>query len=232
MQSVSKLLSLLLWVLGAGPTAAQTIEEIDRIIAIVNDDVIVMSELDRRIDQVRKQLADAGNQAPPYQILQKQVLERLVMARLQLQVAEQTGISISEEQLNTTISDMANRNDLTLREFRDAIQQDGYDWALFREQIREQLVISQVRQQNVFNRIVVSERDITLVLSMQAKLGSEDSEYQLSHILIATPEGASAQAIADTKNRAESVLQRLRAGEDFAQLAVGESDGQRALHGG
>ena len=178
---------MILWVLAAGPVAAQSVEEIDRIIAIVNDDVIVMSELDRRIDQVRKQLADAGNQAPPYQILQKQVLERLVMDRLQLQVAEQTGIFVSEERLNTTVSDMAKRNNLSLREFRDAIRQDGYDFALFREQIREQLVISQVRQQNVLNRVVVSERDVEDVQSMQAKLGSEDFEYRLNHILIATP---------------------------------------------
>ena len=185
--------------------------------------------MDRRIAQVRKQLADSGNQAPPYQILQKQVLERLVMDRLQIQVAESTGIFVSEEQLNTTISDMAKRNNLTLREFRDAIQQDGYDYALFREQIREQLVISQVRQQNVLNRVVVSERDVDNVLSMQAKLGSEDFEYKLSHILIATPEGASAAAIADARNRAQTVLQRLRDGADFAQLAIAESDGQRAL---
>ena len=127
---------------------------------------------------------------------------------------------------------MAKRNGLTLRQFRDAIRQDGYDYSLFREQIREQLVINQVRQQNVLNRVVVSDRDVDNFLAMQAKLGSADFEYRLSHILIATPEGASAAAIADTRDRAQSVLQRLHDGKDFAEVAVGASDGQRALDGG
>ena len=225
-------MALVFPVLATGAVLAQTIEEIDRVICIVNDDVIVTSEMDRRIEQVRKQLTDSGNQAPPYQILQKQVLDRLVLDRLQLQVAERTGIIVSEEQLNSTISDMAKRNGLTLRQFRDAIRQDGYDYSLFREQIREQLVINQVRQQNVLNRVVVSDRDVDNFLAMQAKLGSADFEYRLSHILIATPEGASAAAIADTRDRAQSVLQRLHDGKDFAEVAVGASDGQRALDGG
>lgn len=246
MQSVSRLTyslgtapPLLGWVLSVAfsifatdPVLGQSIEEIDRIICIVNDDVIVSSELDRRIEQVRTQIQDSGAQAPPYQILQKQVLDRLVLDRLQIQLAETTGIIVSEEQLNQTMSDMARRNNLTLREFRDAIRQDGYDYSLFREQIREQLVISQVRQQYVLNRVVVSERDVDNFLAMQEKLGSADFEYRLSHILIATPEGASAAAIAETRDRAQSVLQRLQDGETFGQIAVSESDGQRAFEGG
>ena len=216
----------------AGELAAQTLQEIDRIIAIVNDDVIVASELDRRIDQVRNQLIDAGSTAPPYPILQKQVLERLVIERLQIQVAAQTGIFITEEDLNATISGMAQRSGLSLRNFRDAIRQDGYDYPLFREQIREQLLISRVRQFHVSNRIIVSERDVDNFLSMQAKLGSEDFEYHLRHILIATPEGASSSEIAEAKARAQKVLQLLKNGAAFRQVAVAESDGQRALDGG
>ena len=216
----------------SGSVSGQSIVELDRIIAIVNGDVIVLSELDRRIDQVRKQLADSGSQAPPYQILQKQVLDRLVVDRLQIQVAEQTGIFITEDQVNSTLSGMAERAGLSLREFRDAIRQDGYDYPLFREQIREQLLIAQVRQIHVGDRVVVSERDVDNFLSMQAALGAEDFEYRLSHILVATPEGASAADIASTMERAEQVLRRLHDGEEFRQVAVGESDGQRALDGG
>ena len=222
MQSVSKLTAALgnpttqraIWwslmglfgLLTTNPGLAQSIQELDRIIAIVNDDVIVMSELDRRIAQVRKQLTDAGNPAPPYQVLQKQVLERLVMDRLQTQVAAQTGIVITEDQLNTAMSDMAERAGLSLRSFRDAIRQDGYDYPLFREQIREQLLIGQARQIHVSDQIVVSERDVTNFLSMQAKLGDSDFEYRLSHILIATPEGASATDIARSKERGSASI--------------------------
>ena len=158
---------MILWVLAAGPVAAQSVEEIDRIIAIVNDDVIVMSELDRRIDQVASNWPTPVIK-PALPDPAKQVLERLVMDRLQLQVAEQTGIFVSEERLNTTVSDMAKRNNLSLREFRDAIRQGRLRLCLVPEQIREQLVISQVRQQNVLNRVVVSERDVEDVQSMQA----------------------------------------------------------------
>ena len=212
--------------------AAQSLLEIDRIIAIVNDDVIVSSELDQRIAQVKKQLQGTGNQAPPYQILQKQVLERLVIERLQIQVATQTGIFITEEDLNATISGMAQRSGLSLRDFRDAIRQDGYDYALFREQIREQLLIARARQLHINDRIFVSERDVDNFLSMQAKLGTADLKYYISHILIATPEGASTVDIANSKSRAEKILQRLKNGEEFRQLAVAESNGQRALDGG
>ena len=231
-RALSWVYALLLVVSYSNVVLAQSIQEIDRIIAIVNDDVIVMSELDRRIEQVLKQIEDAGNQAPPYQILQKQVLERLIVDRLQIQMADQSGIFISDEQLNAAMSDMAQRSGLDLRGFRDAIRSGGYDYTLFREQTREQLLIARVRQIFVGDRVVVSDRDIENHLLMQANLGNEDFEYRLSHILIATPEGASAEAIADTRARAEGALARLQAGEDFAQIALRESDGQRALEGG
>ena len=192
----------------------------------------MLSELDRRIDQVRIQLADSGTPTPPYQVLQKQVLERLIMERLQLQVADLTGIRVSDDLLNAAINDMARANGLTLRQFREVLRQDNYDFAQFREEVRVQLIINQVRQRNVSDRIVVSDRDVDNFLSMQARLGAQDFEYRLSHILIATPEGASSSDIAAAREKVSQVLEHLRNGTDFAEVAVSESHGQQALSGG
>ncbi len=225
-------LFLLLGIAGARGFAQSAIQEVDRIVAIVNDDVIVMSELDNRIEQVQAQLADAGTRAPPYQILQKQVLERLIIDRLQLQVADRTGIRIDESALNAAVANMARKNGLSVREFRDVLENDGYDFAEFRAQVRNRIRISQVRQRNVGDRVVVSNRDVDSFLAMQAKQGPADNEYHLSHILLALPDGASPEQIAKTRARAGELLQRLRDGANFAEMAVAESDGQRALEGG
>ena len=210
----------------------RAISQFDRIIAIVNDDVIVATELDERVEQVRAQLEVSGTPSPPYQVLEKQVLERVIMDRLQLQVADSSGIRISEEQLNAAVSDMAATNGLTLRQFRDVLRRDGYDFAQFREQIRDQIRISQVRQRNIGDRIIVSDREIDNFLTMRTKLGATDLEYHLAHILLATPEGASAADIKAARDAALSVLSRLDEGADFGEMAVTYSHGQQALNGG
>lgn len=212
--------------------AQSTIVGLDRIIAIVNDDVIVQSELDGRIEQVRTQLDEAGTPAPPYQVLQKQVLERLVIDRLQLQVAERTGIRVDDDVLNAAISDMAKKNGLSLREFRNILKKDGYNFADFREQVRQQITISQVRQRHVGDRIIVNDRDVENFLAMQERQGAPDLEYRLSHILIALPDGASPETITQTRLEGEEVLQQLKDGADFAETAAASSDGQQAFNGG
>ena len=225
----SSLFTLMLVLFSQSPSA---LTEYDRIIAIVNDDVIVASEIDRRVEQVRAQLENAGTPSPPLQVLQKQVLDRVIIERLQLQVADDTGIRISEEQLNRALSEMASANGLTLRQFRDVLRRDGLDFTLFREQIRDQIRISQVRQRNIGDRVIVSPREVDNFLAMQERLGSPDHEFRLGHILIATPEGASAQDIADAEHNAEQVAAEVRAGADFARMAVTYSHGQQALNGG
>lgn len=225
-------LFLLFGIAGARGFAQSAIQQVDRIVAIVNDDVIVMSELDNRIERVQAQLADAGTRAPPYQVLQKQVLERLIIDRLQLQVADRTGVRIDESTLNAAVADMARKNGLRLREFRDVLENDGYNFADFRAQVRNQMRISQVRQRNVGDRVVVSNRDVDSFLATQAKQGPADNEYHLNHILLALPDGASPEQIAKTGAHADELLRRLREGANFAEMAVAESAGQRALEGG
>jgi len=215
---------------GCGVVSAIT--DFDRIIAIVNDDVIVATELDNRVAQVRAQLQGSGTPSPPYQVLQKQVLERVIIDRLQLQVADSSGIRISEEQLNSAVSEMASANGLTLREFRDVLRRDGYDFVQFREQIRDNIRISQVRQRNIGDRVIVSDREIDNFLVMQSKLGAPDVEYHLGHILLATPEAASAADIAAARSAAQEVLARLQGVANFGEMAVTYSHGQQALNGG
>lgn len=213
-------------------TLEARVAEIDRIVAIVNDDVIVMSELEARLREVRAQIAESGAAAPPYQVLEKQVLERLIMDRLQLQMADQLGIRIDDEQLNQTIAGMARQNGLTLRQFRDILRRDGYDFAAFREQVRDQLRIAEVRRRQVSDRITVSEREIENFLAMQERQGLPGREYRLRHILVGLPPGASAEERVAAEGRARAVMAELAAGASFGEVAIGVSDGRQALQGG
>ena len=135
------LLVLLLCSAAANAQQAGRIQEINRIVAVVNNDVIVRTELDEQLRQVRAQLAESGTPPPPVAVLEKQVLERLILGRLQMQIAESAGIRINDEELNATVAQIAESNGLSIREFRDILERDGYNFSQFREQIREELLI-------------------------------------------------------------------------------------------
>ncbi len=218
--------------LGAQSSVTPEIVEIDRIVAVVNDDVIVHSELQTRLRAVIDQLQNAGVPAPPEDVLKKQVLEQLILDRLQLQLAEGTGIRVDDETLNRQIADIARQNQLSLREFRDILQRDGYDFAAFREEIRNELIKSRVQQRQVQDRVQITERDIDNFIATQAKQGSNIPEYRVGHILIAVPDGASPEQLAEAKQRAEDIVKRLRDGANFGRIAAAESDGRQALEGG
>ena len=208
--------------------------ELDRVVAVVNDDIISGSELDARLERVRKQLRQSGTAPPPPDALRRQVLERLILRRLQLQIARSSGMRVDDESLNRTILRIAEQNELTLREFRDAVERDGYDFARFREEIRDDILIAEVRRRRVENQINISQRDIDDYISMMESRGTEADRhrYRIGHILIAVPDGASSEEIGEARERAERVLEELRAGADFANMAVTHSDGQKALEGG
>ena len=217
-------------------TAAQTSAgvELDRVVAVVNDDIISSSELDARLGRVREQLRQSGTAPPPPDALRRQVLERLILRRLQLQIALNSGMRVGDESLNRTILRIAEQNELTLREFRDAVERDGYDFARFREEVRDDILIAEVRRRRVENQINISQRDIDDYISMMESRGAEADRhrYRIGHILIAVPDGASSEEIGEARERAERVLEELRAGADFASMAVTHSDGQKALEGG
>ena len=212
--------------------AAQQLEELDRIVALVNDDVIVQTELDQRMRTVITQLRQTRTQAPPIDVLEKQVLERLVLNRLQLQLAAKTGVRIDDRLLNSALRQVAGQNKLSLGEFRRILEAEGWDFASFREEIRAELTITRLRERQVEQRIKVTDREVDNYLSTLAHQRTPDDQFRVGHILIAVPDAPSPEDIAAARQRAEEVVEELREGADFGQMAAGVSDGQRALSGG
>jgi peptidyl-prolyl cis-trans isomerase SurA len=229
---------LLATCLAAGPlpaAVAQTappVIELDRIVAVVNDDVIVKSELEVRMRLVEDQLRQNGTAPPPKDVLAKQVLERLILERLQIQIADRAGMRVTEETLNQAVEQVAKQNNLDVPRFKNILERDGFDFAKFRQDIRNEILISRLQQRQVQSRITVTERDIDNYIATLEKQGTDASTYRLSHILIAVPEAASSEAIGQARRRADLLVDELRNGADFAKLAVAESDGQQALKGG
>ena len=231
MQSGKTLIACLgLWLLAMAAQAA--VQPLNRIVAVVNDDVITATELDRRLAMIRDQIRAADNRMPPEEVLRKQVLDRMVLEKLQLQLAERNHIRVDDETLNNALRGIARQNGLSLDDFRQVLENDGQDWAEFREEIRRQIQINQLRQQMVGARITVSEQEVDNLLASQAAWGSQNREYHLGHILIEVPEAASPEEVKAARARAEEVLTKLRQGTDFAKLAIQYSSGQNALSGG
>ncbi|OOG24765.1 molecular chaperone SurA [Thioalkalivibrio denitrificans] len=226
------LLGLALWPLVG---AAQTVDDmvLDRIVAVVENDVIMRSELDYRLDQVHQQIRARGNQPPPDDVLVPQVMERLVIERLQLQRASEMGIRIDDITLNEAMENIARENRMNLPQFREALVREGIDFQRFREQIRDEMTISQLRRRVVDNRIQISEQEIDDLIASETGAIDRDVEYRISHILIPLAEGATPPEIQAARERAEAVRkQALAEGQDFSELALSESGGQQALEGG
>ncbi len=219
-------------VLSVAATDNDNIVEIDRVVAIVNDDVITDSELQQRIDAILLQMRQQKASLPPRSVLKKQVLERIIINRIQLQLAAANGMRVDDETLNQTISRIAEQNGMTISEFRDVIEQDGYSFAQFRENMREEIIITRLRQRQVDSRISVSEKEVENFLINQKTQGNANDEYHLSHILIALPEGASPTQIKAAQEKAQQVLDEIRQGKNFDMEAMMVSDGQQALKGG
>jgi peptidyl-prolyl cis-trans isomerase SurA len=205
---------------------------VNSIVAVVNDDIIMSSELDYATRAIEKQLRDKGTAIPDKAVLDKEVLEKLVMESLQLQLAAVNGIAIDDTQLNREIKDLAEKNGVSLTEFRNILERDGYSYQDFREDMRKQLTIMQVRRQMVASQIKVNDQEIDNLLATLKTSGNSGVEYNLGHILIAIPEAASPAEVQATEARANETLRRLRSGADFAEVAIVESDSQTALEGG
>ncbi len=214
---------------GAG---AATVTPLDHIVAVVNDDVIVASELEQRVQRIRRQLAAQNTSLPPDDVLRRQILEREILDRIQLQLAAERGISIDDPSLNRAVGQIAQQNRLSLSEFRAVIERDGFDFQAFREDMRREMAISRLRNREVLSRISVSEQEIQEFLERHGAPGQERRSYRLGHILIAVPEGASAVQIDQARAKAETTVSELRGGADFAETALAVSAGQQALAGG
>ena len=226
---VISLLTGLVLLLSANLPLAETL---NRVVALVNDDVILESELSSRETMIVDQLRQQQAQLPSRPSLRKQVLDRLVLENLQLQLAERSGIRVDDETLNSNLRNLAKQNGMTLTEFREVLEKDGFDYAAFREEFRDQIIMNRVRQEMVDKRVQVTEQEVDQLLASAASFNDQDREYRLAHILVSVPEAASPEQVQAARKRAEDILSRLSAGADFEQIAIAESDGQQALSGG
>ena len=207
-------------------------QPVDRIVAVVNDEVITLHELNARLDFAVAQLQKQGTPLPPRGELERQMLDRLIMDKVQLQHARDSGMRIDDSQLEQALQRIAANNKMSLAKFRDALQKDGIAFAKFREDIREEMTIARVREREVNDKIVISEGEIDNYLSGDSTAGNSAEEYEVAHILLRAPESASPEQIQKLKVKAEQVYERAKQGEDFAQLAATYSDAPDALKGG
>lgn len=232
------MLLLLLITLGLCNTSiAARVQDVDRIVAVVDDAVIVNSELQERLGQIVAQLKAKKAKLPPKKILERQVLERLITDKVQLNAAKRSGINISEDVLAQAISNIARNNKMSLSEFRSAVKKSGIPFNKFRERMRDQLTTKRFLTKEMRSRIHITEREVDKYIStakevVRAPKRTRKTAFHLLHILIATPEGASAETIQKAKRKAQKLVKKLRAGADFQNLALTESDGQQALEGG
>ncbi len=207
-------------------------ELLDRVAAIVNDGVVLNSELDAQIETVAARLRAQKLELPPQNILRQQVLERLVLQEIQLQHATRAGVKVSDETLNVALLDIAKRNNLTLSQLPQALAAQGIDYPAYREEMRKEITLTLLRQRDVLQHIAVTPREIDQYLEKQARTPSEHSEFNVSHILIAVSQEAGTAQIDQAAKRATDVYERAKNGEDFAKLAVAYSNSQTALEGG
>ncbi|HYK15683.1 MAG TPA: peptidylprolyl isomerase [Burkholderiales bacterium] len=205
---------------------------LDRIVAVVNEDVITRRDLDDRMRVVSVQLREQGTPAPPTDVLEKQVLDRMIYTRVQLQFAKETGLRVDDGQLDSAIARIAENNKITPAKLRETLEKDGVSFAKFREDIRDEIVMSRLREREVDNKITVAESEIDNLLNALKSQDGKTEEFDLSHILVRVPEQASPEQLSDRRARAEKALAQIKAGTDFRQVAASFSDAPDAVQGG
>ena len=205
---------------------------VDRVMAVVNDDVITEQEVRARLPMVRAQLVRQNVRLPAEDVLLKRVLERMIVERLQVQVAQRLGIAATEDRVDAAVQKVAQDNGMDVAKFRAALAQDGVGFDEFRQQVANQVTIQQLLEREIHGRIQVSDAEIAALIERQRNAGDAAVEYHLSHILIAVPETATPEAIAAARAKAADVLAKLKAGVSFEQLAVASSQDPNALEGG
>jgi peptidyl-prolyl cis-trans isomerase SurA len=229
------LASLLAALMLSGTAQAQTRElstrgvPLDRVVAIVNDGIVLQSQLDDQIALIMERLRNQKAQMPPADVVHQQVLERLVLQEIQLQRAQRLGVQVSDEMLNESLRDVAKRNGIPFEQMPMALASQGLDYAAYRDDLRREISISMLRQRDVFPRIYVSPRELDQALQRQSKQGDENAEYDVSHILLSLPESATAEQMERVEKLAAEIHDRASSGEDFGQLALTYSQAQTAL---
>lgn len=220
------------WAIAADAKQAGEITKIDRIVAVVDQVVITENELADRIKIVTAQLEKQGTQLPPQNVLEKQILERLINDRLQLNYANQTGIRVDDAQLDKTIERIAEQNKMGVDEFKQALAGEGINYRKFREDIRNEILLTRLREREIDNRINVTEAEVDNFLTTQSSRNDAQDEFEVSHILVRAPEEGAPEDLQKLKAKAEQALKQLQGGADFAQVSAAFSDAPNALEGG
>src|SRR6185503_3114140 len=204
---------------------------VDRIVAIVNKEVITASELAGAVSSAERELSRRGTTPPDRAVLERQMLERLILDKAQAQLARDTGIRVDELQLDRAVQRIAEGNKMTLAEFRGALERDGVAFDVFRQDVREQIVLTRLREREVDDKIQVSDSEIDLFLEQMKSAPAERVEYNLAHILVRVPEQATPEQVEAARRRVEQALAAAREG-DFARVAATYSNSPEALQGG
>jgi peptidyl-prolyl cis-trans isomerase SurA len=206
-------------------------EMLDRIAAIVNDGLVLKTELDAQIDAVTKRLQEQKVALPSQNVLKQQVLDRLILQEIEVQRAKRIGLNISDEQLNGALQEIAARNKIPFDQLPTALQAQGIDYKQYREAMRRELTLSQLRERDVIAHIIVTPHEIEQFLSRQESAAAND-QFNVSHILLSLPAAATPQQIDEITRKAHDLADRAAKGEDFGQLAIANSNSQTALDGG
>lgn len=205
---------------------------LDRIVAIVNEEVITQRELDDAVMTATKNLVQQGIEPPDAESMQGQVLETIIIKTIQLQHAKEIGMSVSNSELDETIQRIADENQLTIQEFYSVLEQDGISFNKFREEIRDEIIMAQLKERQVKNQVTVTEGEIDNYLRTQETSADGNDEYLLAHILVAVTEHMDTLQIHEKSQRAEAALEKLKEGADFSQVAAEFSDAPDAMSGG
>jgi len=207
-------------------------QQLDRVTAVVNDGVVLESEVNDQMAAVQDRLRSQGQQMPPESVLRQQIVEHLIVQEVEMQRADRAGLKISDETLNNAMTEVAQRNGITLQQLPQALAGQGLDYATYRDSMRRELTLRLLQQRDVVTRITVTPREIDQYLDRQAKHPSANAEYNVSHILIAVPQEATTAQLEAAQKKADDLDARAKAGEDFAKLAIANSNSQTALDGG
>jgi peptidyl-prolyl cis-trans isomerase SurA len=236
--TLSACLAVLAALAGAQQACAQTREIqgqgqlLDRVAAVVNDGVVLESEVDDQLSSFKDRYKGQGQELPPDSVLRQQIVERLIVQEVEVQHADRAGIKVYDETLNNALTEVAQRNGISLQQLPQALTAQGIDYAAYRESMRRELTLRLLQQRDVVARITVTPREIDQYLERQTRHPSAAAEYNVSHILIAVPQEATTAQLEAAQTKANDLYQRAKNGEDFAKLAIANSNAQTALDGG
>ncbi len=233
MKWLQQLTSICFWAILLGASQGLSAkQDLDKVIALVEDDVILKSEFQRSYDSVIQRIQAAGQQLPEDAKLREQVMDKLILDSILYQMALRSGFRVDEQMLNDAIANIAKGQNMSVEQFRRAIEGSGQSYELFREDVRKEIAATQVRNAQVRRKIFISEQEVDAIIDLMNKEGEQRNQYHLGHILIAIPQNADKDSRNEALAKAEGLVKRLREGANFERAAIGESQGPNALNGG